>query len=129
MKMIFAEIGMLSWSVHDSISLIQIRYTLRKMGYETGDQIIESVISNRAVEVLIYRVLVIASIMFFAAFNIVFLLRELSILIPAMYYMFVSIVVALSSPLTNRVLFRRAINAALEKPLSIQDHRATGKSR
>lgn len=112
-KVLMAEIGMLSWSIHDAIGLIKLRYVMDKLGYETDDHTLGVVLANRVVETRIIRSLTAASVVFFALFNVAFMLRDVSILIPAFYYMFVSIVVTLTSPWTSRLLLQRVVNAAL----------------
>ena len=127
-KVLMAEIGMLSWSIHDAIGLLKLRYVMDKLGYETDDHTLGAVLANKVVETRIIRSLAAASVVFFALFNIAFMLRAVSILIPAFYYMFVSIAVSLTSPWTSRLLLQRVVNAALLDSKPDHEHQRRDKN-
>jgi hypothetical protein len=112
-KLIIAEAAIFSWALMDAIPLIRVEHALKGLGVDVDDSVVEHVLIDRRVSGRIARILGLGTLIFAFSLNIVLALRSQSILIPAFYCMFVSLVFGLTSPFTSRLFLQEIVREAL----------------
>lgn len=127
-RLVLAEIAVFCWAFQTALTLTTISSSLRSIHGVSGNSVVERVLMDSAVERRIWTILTVCTLTFGVLFNATYALRDVSILIPVLYFLMVSILVSLTSTWTSRLLLQGVINAAIEKSLPDLELRTNGES-
>lgn len=122
-RVILAEISVICWAFQVSLTLTTIGPSLRRIQMSVNDVVAQLVLGDRLVERRIWMILIVSTVLLTTLMNVTFALRDMSMLIPVVYFFVVSIIVTLTSPWTSRILLQRVVNAALADSKLHQEHR------
>jgi putative Mn2+ efflux pump MntP len=125
---ILAEISVFCWAFQLALTLVAIGPSLKRVDKNSDDAVVARILADVFVERRIWTILGVATVLFAALLNVTFALREVSMLIPIVYFFVASIVVSLTSPWTSRLLLQRVVNAALLDSKPDHEHQRRDKN-